>query len=313
MKAIRTFALPLFVLSVLAWNGLALADTAEATCEVRKDGETRAGATGRCSFSQRQGYASIDLRNGDRYELSPAGKPDHYRDQKGKAVVLTVRGNVNEYAWEGGKKIIVRFDGATSAAPSSAGEVGDTVSGLQDLVGARGGSAEDALEGRGYTWVRTEKSGDASFAYWRENENGQCIVVKTVDGRYESIVYGTEAGCRAGGGSGAAGHAGDERREEFKSVCGAIVKGENSSYRCTVVDFFSGDLKSRTILQYPDQKIELTWRPGNRVGLQFEGMVPQDARYSTSEGKTNFSYEGTTYFYYSNKELARREYDNFRN
>ncbi len=310
MKTIRVFAPSLLILAAAAWSGVALADTAEATCEVRKDGETKQGATGPCTFSQRQGFASIDLRNGDRYELSPAGKPDHFKDQKGKAVVLTVKDNANIYTWEGGKKIIVRFNVATSTPSPTRGGAGDPVPSLQDLVGARGGSAEGALKGRGYTWVRTEKSGDASFAYWRENENGQCIVVKTTDGRYDAISYAAALDCQAGGSSGSSN---DERREEFKSVCGVIVKGENYSYRCTVTDFYTGDHKTRTILQYPDQKIELTWRPGSRVGLQFEGMVPKEARYATAEGETNFVFEDKTYFYYSNKEMARSEYDNYRN
>jgi hypothetical protein len=41
-------------------------------------------------------------------------------------------------------------------------------------------------------------------------------------------------------------------------------------------------------------------------------MTPQEARYSTSEGETNFVYEGKTYYYFSDKGRARSEYDNFR-
>ena len=65
-------------------------------------------------------------------------------------------------------------------------------------------------------------------------------------------------------------------------------------------------------MRYPDQTIQLTWRSGNRVGLQFEGMVPQEARYATSEGETNFVFEDKTYFYYSDKGLAQMEWKNFR-
>jgi uncharacterized protein YneR len=65
-------------------------------------------------------------------------------------------------------------------------------------------------------------------------------------------------------------------------------------------------------LRYPDQTIQLTWRPGNHVGLQFEGMVPQEARYATAEGETNFVFEDKTYFYYSDKGLAQMEWKNFR-
>ena len=48
------------------------------------------------------------------------------------------------------------------------------------------------------------------------------------------------------------------------------------------------------------------------VGLQFEGMVPKEARYSTSEGETNFVFEGKTYFYYSDKNIARLELQHLR-
>ena len=55
----------------------------------------------------------------------------------------------------------------------------------------------------------------------------------------------------------------------------------------------------------PDQTIELTWHSGDRVGLQFEGMVPQETRYASSEGETNWAYQDKTYFYISNKERAQ--------
>ena len=63
--------------SVLAVTAVAaiptvLADSADATCQVRKDGDTKHGASGPCTFSQRQGHIDIDLRNGDTISLSPA-------------------------------------------------------------------------------------------------------------------------------------------------------------------------------------------------------------------------------------------------
>jgi hypothetical protein len=51
----------------------------------------------------------------------------------------------------------------------------------------------------------------------------------------------------------------------------------------------------RTELRYPDQTIRLTWQSGNQVNVQFEGMVPKAARYSTSEGETDWVFEGKTY------------------
>ena len=302
------------VVALLGGASSALADSADATCQVRKDGDTKHGASGPCTFSQRQGYINLDLRNGEKYSLSPGSDEGHYKDQNGRKVVRTISGSTEEFRWEGGKKIVVTFGGGGgsggSALPASGGGAGTPVPSLQDLVGARGGDGETGLRNRGYTWGGTDKSGSDSYSYWRENENGQCVVVRTSNGRYASIAYSTEFDCKhaagAGGGSSA------ERRDEFGTVCGVIVNGQNYRYRCDATDVYSGNQKVRTTLRYPDQTIELTWRQGNRVGLQFEGMVPQEARYSTSEGETNFVFEGKTYFYYSDKGLARQELQHFR-
>ncbi len=195
----------------------ASADTASAYCEVRKDGETKQGRSGPCDFSQRQGYVYIDLRNGERWELSPADKPQHFRDQKGNKVVRTAGGDSHEYKWDN-KKIIVTFDGSGSA--------------------------------------------------------------------------------HAGGGS---------NTDSFDTVCGVIVNGQTYRYRCNVADHYAGGQKVRTTLRMPDQTIELTWQPGNRVGLQFEGMVPKESRYASAEGEINWVFEDKTYFYIANKEMGQFE------
>mgnify|MGYP001826248031 CR=1 FL=1 len=52
------------------------------------------------------------------------------------------------------------------------------------------------LQERGYNWIRTEKSDDSSYTYWQESENGQCVVVRTTDGRYASIAYAPAFDCR---------------------------------------------------------------------------------------------------------------------
>lgn len=64
----------------------AIADSNQATCEVRKHGDKIKDASGSCSFSQRQGYIDIRLRNGDSYSLSPTDKPNHFKDQDGNKV-----------------------------------------------------------------------------------------------------------------------------------------------------------------------------------------------------------------------------------
>lgn len=88
------------------------ADTVDASCEVRKDGNTQHGKSGHCTFSQRQGYVTIDLKNGDVLSLSPGGKADHYRDNKGNKVTRTMASSqIQEFKWEGGKKVTVTLTG----------------------------------------------------------------------------------------------------------------------------------------------------------------------------------------------------------
>jgi len=118
MNKMSALAAAMAVLALGAWSHAALADTSEAMCEVRKDGENKKNASGPCDFSQRQGYVSINLRNGDNFELRPTDKADHFKDQKGNKVVRTVTGaNTQEYKWDG-KKITVTFAQGVSPAPA---------------------------------------------------------------------------------------------------------------------------------------------------------------------------------------------------
>ena len=84
MKAATILSIPCLVLAMSASIPPASADSAEATCQIRKDGETKEGASGPCTFSQRQGYIDIDLKNGNTISLSPGDKANHYKDQKGR-------------------------------------------------------------------------------------------------------------------------------------------------------------------------------------------------------------------------------------
>ncbi|MFO1407773.1 MAG: YsaB family lipoprotein [Steroidobacteraceae bacterium] len=106
------------VLATCGWASSAVADSNEATCQVRKDGETKQGQSGPCTFSQRQGYIDLDLRNGDTISLSPGSQPNHFKDQKGNKVIRTqAGGNTQEFKWESGKKVVVTF----GSSPSSGG------------------------------------------------------------------------------------------------------------------------------------------------------------------------------------------------
>ena len=110
MKARIVLSAMLAAVTTLGASSIVRADSAEAMCEVRKDGDTKKGASGPCTFSQRQGYVDLDLRNGDTYSLKPGDKPDHFKDQKGIKVKRTsATATSQEFKWEGGKKIIVTF------------------------------------------------------------------------------------------------------------------------------------------------------------------------------------------------------------
>jgi len=175
----------------------ASADSAEAMCEVRKDGDTKRGASGPCTFSQRQGYVNLDLRNGDTYSLSPGNKSGHYKDQKGNKVVRTNAGNSEEFKWEGGKKIVVTWASTPSTQYPSASNyrAGDTAPDLADLVGAKAGQAEGELQRRGYAYATGSTSGNAQYSSWFNRSTGRCVMVRTEQGRYQSIVQTSPVDC----------------------------------------------------------------------------------------------------------------------
>jgi len=59
---------------------------------------------------------------------------------------------------------------------------------LRDLVGAKGAGGEADLERRGYTHIDTNKSSNAAFGYWWNNQKSSCIRVTTRDGRYQALI-----------------------------------------------------------------------------------------------------------------------------
>lgn len=185
---------PLVAIALGAGLSPANADSAEAMCQVRKDGETRHGPSGPCTFSQRQGYIDIDLRNGDTYSLSPGKQPHHFKDQKGHKVVRThAGGDTQEFKWEGGKKLIVTF----GASSSSGGNMAGTPEGLQDLVHGRrvGGEVDDEMMRRGWRQAKNEVQGDDVYSYW--SKGSHCVVVHFDARRHvSSISDAFESSCK---------------------------------------------------------------------------------------------------------------------
>jgi hypothetical protein len=112
MTRFRIAAVSMSIIAALALTHTVRADTAEAMCQLVKDGDTKKNASGPCTFSQRQGYVDIDLRNGSKFSLAPTDKANHFKDGEGNTVVRTASGNQHVYKWpDKNKKIIVKFTG----------------------------------------------------------------------------------------------------------------------------------------------------------------------------------------------------------
>lgn len=97
------------------------------------------------------------------------------------------------------RKSLAATVAASLMLPSAAPAFAQTPSDLRDLVGARAGQAEGALQARGYTFVRTQEGGTSKRSYWRRGD--QCVQVTTSDGRYQSIDRMSGDDCSRGGSS----------------------------------------------------------------------------------------------------------------
>ena len=171
MKVSVVIASAILALGLAMSIQFAEADTRQANCEVRKNGETKQGKSGACSFAQRQGYIDIDLRNGDIYNLRPGNQANHYRDQKGNKVVRTSSsGNTQEFKWEGGTRMIITF--------SSHGNNGY---GHNQGMAARNTSAGTTMPSKAALTIRT----------------GIPRTTRTVTGRVNRTVTGSSRGTNA--------------------------------------------------------------------------------------------------------------------
>ncbi len=66
---------------------------------------------------------------------------------------------------------------------------------LQDLVGAKGSSAEYELENRGYVHIKTNKSYSDIYSYWWNWQKKKCISYHMEDGRIQSVVNSMPYDC----------------------------------------------------------------------------------------------------------------------
>jgi hypothetical protein len=87
------------------------ADSADATCEFYKHGDAKHDRWGDCSFSQRQGYIDITLKNGATFNLSPRDDTNQYKDQEGNKVERTQSSGFSQvFEWKNDQqKLVVTF------------------------------------------------------------------------------------------------------------------------------------------------------------------------------------------------------------
>jgi len=192
--------------------------------------------------------------------------------------------------------------GAARSPDAPAGGA-DSVSGLRDLVGMRGSTAETQMEARGYTAVGGNTEGNAKVTYWWRADDGTCVAVTTADGRYQAIVPTTAADCQRARTAARVVPSADA--EGYRTVCGVFVDGRPVQYVCSVV---GGDQRSTpTTLRFPDLVMVLHWLGGNRVRIEIEGANPIEGTWSESEGETDIVTPEKTWFYISDRDAAAME------
>jgi hypothetical protein len=92
---------------------------------------------------------------------------------------------------------------AMTVAPTLA--MAKSANDLRDLVGARAAGGESDLESRGWVSITGHKGGSTSYGYWWNASRKNCVMVRTSDGRFESISDVTNGDCnQRDSGSGAA-------------------------------------------------------------------------------------------------------------
>ena len=107
LKRFQIFASSLLsiaaVAAAVAVGSPSLADSVDARCDVVPAGDDKATSSGLCTFSQRQGFVGIQLKNGTRIELRPnEATPNAFFDSQGepakREILEAYRGHVYRLA-----------------------------------------------------------------------------------------------------------------------------------------------------------------------------------------------------------------------
>lgn len=125
---IQTALLTAFA-SFVALSSAAKADTVNARCDFYPIGEDTASASMPCTFSQRQGYITIQTQGGAVYEFSPLGDvPGNFEDAAGNPVYRQAGlGDAGQIFQLNNESIYVYWDTAPFSSQPSAPPSSDRV------------------------------------------------------------------------------------------------------------------------------------------------------------------------------------------
>ena len=200
MKLIVGARAALLAASVLLMASAAHADTVSARCDIYPKGSDRASTVVPCTFSQRQGYVSIDRADGVRHELTPRGdQPGSYVDQNGKPAYrksgLGKRGQIYRLARE---SVYVYWDtaglpgaGAASTGTASTGTATGPLPAPQKAVSKREVPLDRTIELSGIRF-RVTSSNDSSINMLTIVPSGLEIDNSTITRKIDGTVTGAE-------------------------------------------------------------------------------------------------------------------------
>lgn len=123
-------------------TAIAQADTVNSRCDIYPKGEDKVSKVVNCTFSQRQGYITIQREDGITYELKPDGT-NKYKDQNNQAVTKEIDGNIFIFRFVKESVYVYQNEKAPSSSHNHTQKdtpenlYSTTPPALEDLVGAR--------------------------------------------------------------------------------------------------------------------------------------------------------------------------------
>lgn len=86
MKIKNALLSAIALISTVSFSTIVQADTINSRCDIYPKGEDKASGVVNCTFSQRQGFITIEREDGITHELKPNGT-NEYLDQNGVSVI----------------------------------------------------------------------------------------------------------------------------------------------------------------------------------------------------------------------------------